>query len=264
MNPRVWRLIVAYDGAAFAGWQRQRNAVSAQGALEEAATRFLGCPVTLHGASRTDAGVHALGQVAHFEHPPHARDFSPEELRRAFNAHLPPELRVLKACRAAAGFHSRFDACGKRYRYRMTLGPASLPLEQGRAWHEARPLDLAAMREAARPLVGKHDFLPFSATPDTPRKPGASTVRTVFRLDIVKRSGGLDIVVEGDGFLFRMVRSLAGALVHVGLGKETPDWVREVLHSGKRTEGVVTAPACGLYLEQVYYRPRKAWKEFAA
>ncbi len=249
----AWRLILAYDGADFFGWQRQSSGVTVQELVERAVAAVFGTAVPVHGASRTDAGVHALGQSAHFEQPAGTRRFSALELRNALNAHLPPQVRVVRVAGARAGFHARFAAKGKRYRYRIFNGSVMPPHELRRAWQVPPPLDLGAMRRAARELVGTHDFAAFAVVSKTKRE---TSVRTITRLEVSRRGRLIAVTVEGDGFLYRMVRSLVGALAHVGLGRQPPEWVGERLRRKSRQAGVVTAPPWGLYLVKVFYGDR--------
>jgi tRNA pseudouridine38-40 synthase len=246
---RTLKLTIAYDGTGFVGWQRQDNGVSIQQCVEEALAPFdpEAVPrVTVEGASRTDAGVHAAGQVASarvaFGHPVDA-------VRRALNIRLPTAIRVLTVEDAAPGFHARYDARGKRYRYRIRTAPVGWPLDRGFVWHVPRPCNVAAMREAARALVGCHDFASFQAT-------GSSVVdtrRTVHRLEVVETADELHIEVEGDGFLRHMVRIITGSLVDVGLGTFPPEWMARVRDVRDRRQAGRTAPASGLILEQVRY-----------
>jgi len=251
---RRWKMIVAYDGTGFAGWQRQKNGMAVQELLERAAASIFGEPVSVAGASRTDAGVHSFGQTAHFDQPAKSRAFTSRELLMGLNAHLPPQIRVMKISKAHPAFHTRFHASGKRYEYRIVSAKVMPPLEINRAWQVPHPLDLERMNRAAASLVGTHDFSAFAATSKDPRE---NTVRTIYRLDARQRRGVITITVEGDGFLYRMVRSISGALVRVGLGRESVEWVADRLSTGERLPGVVTAPAAGLYLVRVYYPPSR-------
>jgi len=219
--------------------------------LVEGAVRSLfGSTATLYGASRTDAGVHALGQVANFIQPTGSRAFSAEELRNALNAHLPPEIRIMRARRAPASFHARFSARWKRYFYRIINARVMPPHELGRAWQVALPLDVGSMRRGGRMLVGEHDFAPYSVNSKTVRE---DTVRRIRRVSVSAKGPLIEVTVDGDGFLYRMVRSIVGAMVQVGLGRQTPDWMAERLRTKRREAGIVTAPPQGLYLVRVVY-----------
>jgi tRNA pseudouridine38-40 synthase len=242
---RRWRCACAYDGAGFAGWQSQAGGGSVQDAIEAALAGILGTAVRIHGSGRTDAGVHAMGQVFHFDA---AWRHGPEKLLAALRSRLPPSIQVRSVRRASADFHARFSAKGKAYTYDVHLGDAD-PFTRPRCWVILRPLDLPAMEEAAGLLRGRHDFRAFSA-----RRPGEEdTVRDLRRLDLRRRGRILRITAEGDGFLYKMVRSLAGALVAVGEGRLTPARVGRILASCERTAVVMTAPPQGLCLRKVLY-----------
>lgn len=245
---RTLRLTLAYDGTAYVGWQRQDNGPSIQQLVEEALAPFAPggpAPVVI-GASRTDAGVHARGQVASvrvsFDHDVGA-------VQRAMNIRLPPDIRVLSVDEARADFHARIDARGKRYRYRIVTAPVVWPMDRWFVWHVPVRLDVTAMRHAARALVGAHDFAAFQAT-------GSSvldTRREIRRIELVEEPGELYIEVEGDGFLRHMVRIITGSLVDVGVGTRRPEWAIEVLEGRDRRLAGRTAPASGLVLEAVFY-----------
>ena len=247
------RLTVAFDGTAYFGWQRQPANVSVQQRLEEALAKLFPSAPCVHSSSRTDTGVHAFGMVAHFDVPRTELGMTPRKLILAVNAHLPEDVRVLAAARSRADFHARFSARGKQYRYQVWNHPAHQPLWRTQAWHFPRPLDLGAMRAAAASLVGRHDFLAFSATPGYARR---QTVRNLTRCD-VRRSGSLiTVVIEADGFLYKMCRGIVGTLVQVGVGRFRPEDVLPMLASRKRSLAGMTAPAHGLVLWRVYYGPK--------
>ncbi len=245
-------LVVAYDGREFAGWQVQPDHPTVQGVLEVALGRVHGVSpgtVRIVGAGRTDAGVHALGQVASYL-PPTPR--SPEVLRAALAGLLPETVRVLAVREMPAEFHARGSAAGKVYRYRVVNRELALPFEAPFAWHVRAPLDLAAMRAAAAHLVGRHDFAAFQ----TAGSPTETTVRTLHRLDVRERPGGVvEVEAVADGFLYRMVRNLVGLLVEVGLGRRPPDDAARVLAARDRSAAGRTAPARGLCLVRVLYPP---------
>lgn len=243
------RVEVAYDGSRFFGWQRQDGFDSVQAALEEAALSLLGEVVTVHGAGRTDTGVHALRQVAHFHVATRLED---DRLRHALNAHLREGVvvRRLETCRD--DFHARFHARAKRYAYLTRTSRFRPPFGRALAHWVASPLDLAAMRAAARRIVGTRDFAAFGNAGSE----RATTVRTVSALRIVARREWFAIVVQGDGFLYNMVRTIAGTLIEVGRGRESPDGVAAALESGERARAGPTAPAGGLYLVRVLYDER--------
>lgn len=241
-----WKCVCAYDGTNFPGWQSQARADAIQDVIEKRLAEIFHQPVRIHGSGRTDSGVHALGQVFHFDA---AWAHGAAKLLAAFRMGLPPDIQIASVKAVAADFHARFQATGKRYEYRVHLGPAD-PFERRYCWAFYRPLDVEAMRTAAAILSGKHDFRAFTALNGPERE---DTVRDLRRLDVVKRGRTIRITAEADGFLYRMVRSLAGVLVTVGEGKMTPAQVRDVLESKTRTAIVQTAPAQGLFLMKVFY-----------
>ena len=244
-----YRATIAYDGTDFFGWQRQPSARSVQQDLEEALLPLSpdGAPVAVHGSGRTDAGVHARGQVAHFDL---AREMDPVALRRALNTRLAPDVRVLAAAVAAPDFDARRSAHSKQYRYFVWNAEVMDPARRRFRHHVPRALDLAAMRRAAAGFVGEHDFAAFTANPD---RPVESTVRRVFAVEVEGDGPEVEIRVTGNGFLYKMVRSISGFLLAVGTGREKPEAVAEVLASRVRTARVESAPACGLSLWQVFY-----------
>jgi len=242
------KLTIGYDGTAYGGWQLQPNRTSVQGLVEAALAELAGQRVVLHGSGRTDAGVHARAQVASCAAP---LSLKPATVRRALNAHLPVEIRILRVQEVDAAFHARFSARGKEYRYQIDVGAVADPFLCRYAWHHPRPLDVPAMRRAARLLQGRHDFAALSAKP---MRPVESTVRTISRLAITRAGQLLVISIQADGFLYKMVRTIVGALVKVGEGKLTGDEMRELLRAGKRVPLVVTAPAHGLFLWRAIYK----------
>lgn len=244
------KLTIAYDGTAYAGWQVQKIGTGVQEKLETALAKLFPAKPRLHGSSRTDTGVHALGMVAHFGAPRAEFNMSVRKLVLAINAHLPEDIRILSAARAPAKFHARFDAKGKQYRYFVWNHAAMNPLLRRTAWHVPRKLDVKAIRAAAPLFVGKHDFQSLAANPGYAKE---STVRTLTRCD-VKRSGPLfTFLIEGDGFLYKMCRGIAGTLVQVGLGKFPASEVRNMLAKRDRRVAGMTAPAHGLVLWKVFY-----------
>ena len=243
---RTVRAEVAYDGSRFFGWQRQAGFPSVQAAIEEAFLDLTGSAVTVHGSGRTDTGVHALRQVAHA----HVDSKLPDErLHHALNVHLADGvvIRALETC--DPDFHARFSARGKRYAYLTATTPFRPPFGQAfHNWNRAS-LDLGAMRCAAADFRGRHDFRAFGNA-GSPRK---STRRTIHGVRIHARRGRVAIVVQGEGFLFNMVRIMAGTLLEVGRGQRSVDSVAQALASGIRTDAGATAPANGLYLVRVLY-----------
>ncbi len=242
-----YKLRLEYDGAGFVGWQRQDNGPSVQAALEAAIQGFCGEAVTVHAAGRTDAGVHALGQVASFDL---AKDVNADTLRDALNAHLrPAAVAVLSAQAAAPDFHARFSALGRAYRYRMVNRRAPLTLEKGRAWFVPQPLDAAAMHEAAQVLIGHHDFTSFRASECQAK----SAVKTLDALDVTRQGEVISIDVRARSFLHNQVRILAGTLKLVGEGKWTREDLAAALAARDRAAAGPTAPPEGLYFLGVEY-----------
>jgi tRNA pseudouridine38-40 synthase len=244
---RTLKITLAYDGTRFVGWQRQSEGESIQGLLEDALAHFEGAPVVAHGAGRTDAGVHALGQVASVEV---AFTHDVATLARALNAQLPEDVRVLSVEEAAPGFHARFSARSKTYRYCIRNGAMATPFERAYVWHVPQPLDVDAMRQAASRLLGRHDFSTFrSIGTDVP-----DAVRTLHASDVVGDAGSLlTYEVSGDGFLRHMVRAIVGTLVEVGRGWRDPAQMDALLQTRDRARAGATAPPHGLFLVRVDY-----------
>ncbi len=243
------RLLVAYEGSGFDGWQSQASGNAVQDFLERAVAGLVGERRVVHGSGRTDAGVHALGQVAHVDVP--EGRLSVEAWAGALNAQLPTGVRVLEVRRAARGFHARFSAVGKEYVYRMWNARPLHPLEAGRVWHLPTPVDRGLLRQCALLLQGSHDFAGFAANRGRPEK---STERTIYTLTLKTAGPLLTVRFAGNGFLYRMVRMLAGSMVRVAQGKADVAWLEELLSrpAGRRTS--FCAPAEGLYLKSVRYR----------
>ncbi len=246
-SPIRYSLRIAYDGAAYAGWQVQPRRRTVQGELEAALCRLTGVPIKLHGSGRTDQGVHAAGQVAHGDLP-HA--IPPANLARALNALLPADIRVLGARVAAPDFHARRHALRKEYRYFIWNGALLPPWQRLYRTLVRPPLDVRAMRRAAALLVGRRDFAAFTANPN--REVGC-TRRRLMRLSVSRRGRELVLRAQSDGFLYKMVRSLAGFLIRVGTGAIPPEEARRILASRTRTARVPTAPPAGLFLWKVWY-----------
>jgi tRNA pseudouridine38-40 synthase len=243
---RTLKLTLAYDGTRFVGWQRQSEGESIQGLLEDALARFEGAPVSVNGAGRTDAGVHALGQVASVRL---TSTHDPATLVRGLNAQLPQDIRILAVDERDERFHARFSARSKTYRYQIRNAPIASPFERAYVWHLAEPLALQAMSRAADLLVGTHDFAAFrSAGSDV-----STTVRTVTRSGWHEVSGRLTYEIAGDGFLRHMVRAVVGTLVEIGRGWRQPEEISGLLQGGTRAQAGATAPPHGLYLVAVDY-----------
>ncbi|MFI5335172.1 MAG: tRNA pseudouridine(38-40) synthase TruA [Opitutales bacterium] len=242
-----WKCVCAYDGGAFDGWQSQPGGNAIQDVIERQLREVLQVDLRIHGSGRTDAGVHALGQVFHFDA---GWKHEPEKLRRALQTGLPRAIQLRRLQRAPVEFHARLSAQGKIYRYEIFLGEAD-PFTTAYCWSLNRPLDWPAVGQAAELLRGRHDFRAFAAEGGVERK---TTVRHLRRLDLVRQGRRVRLTFEADGFLYKMVRSLAGALVNVGLGKLTPSDVAAALKSAKRIPQIQTAPPQGLFLVKVIYQ----------
>jgi tRNA pseudouridine38-40 synthase len=245
-----FRLTIAYDGGAYEGWQVQKIGTGVQQKIEEALAKLFPSQPRLHSSSRTDTGVHALGMVAHFSVPRGSCRMPPKKLLLAINAWLPNDIRVLSVNRARPGFHARFDATSKQYRYFVWNHSAMNPLLRHTAWHVPRRLNLAAMREGAAHFAGTHDFHSFTANPGYERR---STVRKVTRCEIRKSGALFTFLIEGEGFLYKMCRGMVGTVVQVGLGKFDAGEIHRMLSKRDRRVAGMTAPAHGLVLWKVFY-----------
>jgi tRNA pseudouridine38-40 synthase len=242
-----YRLTLEYDGAPFVGWQRQDNGPSVQGALEAAIEKLSGERVTVTGAGRTDAGVHALGQVAHFDL---VKTFEPGKVRDALNYHLRPDpVSVLDAAEADSEFHARFSATGRHYLFRILNRRSPPALEGGKVWHVSQKLDAEAMHAAAQFLVGQHDFTTFRAAECQAQSP----VKTLDQLDVSQRGEEIHIEASARSFLHHQIRSFAGTLKLVGEGKWQPRDVKKALEARDRAACGPVAPPDGLYLVKVDY-----------
>lgn len=244
---RHFKLTIAYDGSRYGGWQLQPDAYTIQQAVEQALAKLAGHPVRVHGSGRTDAGVHARAQVASC---PFATNLAPRVILLALNAHLPEDIRITGVGEVDAKFHARFSAKGKEYRYQIDTGKVADPFTRAYAWHHPRPLNVVAMRRAARLLLGRHNFSALSANP---MRPIDTPVRSISKLVVAKRGNVLTISVRADGFLYKMVRSIVGALVKVGEERLTTEELQALVRAKKRTALIETAPAHGLFLWKVFY-----------
>jgi tRNA pseudouridine38-40 synthase len=244
---RRLKFIVAYDGSPFAGWQSQSHGNTIQDHLERAFERVAGKPVRVHGAGRTDTGVHAVAQCAHVDV---GKLLTPARWTEALNAVLPPTIRVMRCRYVSNEFHARLSAKGKIYRYRIWSAPVLPPFEYRRAWHIARPLDLKILRTAARHFVGTHDFAGFAANRG---KPDESTIRTIHSVRVRQKGSYVTIEFDGDGFLYKMVRLMVGSLVKCALGKMKIEEIIARLDSGQVGPARFAAPAEGLFLVRVRY-----------
>ena len=240
------QLIVEYDGTNYAGWQRQENALAVQQVIEEKLRALTKAPVVIHGASRTDAGVHALGQSAHFDT---ACAIPADKFCFALNTMLPPDIRIRESRQVPETFHARFSTKGKRYRYLFHVHPHAGALNRLTHAHVIYPLDERLMQREALDLVGTHYFAAFAASGSVVK----DTVRTIYRADVVREGTEIRLTVEGSGFLYNMVRIIAGTLIGVGSGKLAPGAFARAIETGSRLDLGVTAPAHGLTLMEVFY-----------
>lgn len=242
-----YKLTIQYDGTRYDGWQRQGNTDNTlQGRLEGVLSRMVGKPVEIQGAGRTDAGVHARGQVASVHLP---EGYTPQEVQNYLNRYLPEDVAVVDVVEVGERFHARLSATGKEYRYHIRMGTVPDVFARKYQYRVEEPLDLAAMERAAGYLTGKHDFRSFCGN----RRFKKSTVREVFHIGVEVCGSDLTLVYRGDGFLYNMVRILTGTLLEVGLGQRTPESMVDVLEAKERTAAGKTAPAQGLVLQEVYY-----------
>ena len=242
-----YKLTLEYDGTPFVGWQAQDNGASVQGALTDAIAAFAGERAAVYGAGRTDAGVHALGQVAHVDL---SKPWDNDTVRDAINFHLRPQpIAVLMAEQVAPDFQARFSAVKRRYLYRIVNRRADLTLDLNRVWRVPRPLDAAAMHDAAQRLIGRHDFTTFRAAECQAKSP----VKTLDRLDVLRVGDEIRIETAARSFLHHQVRSMVGSLVHVGEGKWSTADLEAALTARDRTRCGQVAPPHGLYLVRVEY-----------
>ena len=242
------QMIIEYDGTCYAGWQRQANALAVQQVIEDALRKLTGESIVLHGASRTDAGVHALGQSAHFDT---ASRIPGEKFSYALNAILPHDIRIRRSMDVAPDFHARFSTKGKRYRYLFYDAPHAGALNRNTHAHSIYPLNDRLMHAEAQVLIGTHDFAAFAASGSVVK----DTVRTIWRADVTRADNDVQLIVEGNGFLYNMVRIIAGTLRDNGSGKLAPGALSRAIETGDRLDLGVTAPAHGLTLMEVFYAP---------
>lgn len=237
---------IAYDGTLWGGWQVQQNAPSIQAEIERVLRLLLQMPITLHGSGRTDAGVHALGQVAHFTLP---KVIKTDKICASLNQLLPPTIRVLSLEEAPAEFHARYSATSKIYHYHLYLDPIRDPLKRLYAYHVPHPVDVSLLRQAASYFVGTHDFSSFANVTGTTR----DAIRTVYRIEIIDEPGGVILAFEGSGFLYKMVRNLVGTLLDVCTGKIAQRDLPAILAAKDRKRAGRAAPPQGLFLVSVQY-----------
>lgn len=242
----TYKLTIAYDGRHYCGWQIQKNAQSIHQTMMEAGKKFIREPFTITGGSRTDSGVHALGYVASLRTP---YAIEPRRIQGAFNAHLPKDIVVVVVEVVSDDFHPRYHAVGKHYRYTIYNHALPIPQYLHYAYHYREPLDAQRMRKGALYLLGQHDFIAFSSVKTTVE----DTVRTISHIDVTREADQIYIDVVGDGFLYNMVRMIAGMLIEVGRGQIQPERIGEILNNKDREPVNKTAPANGLTLMTMYY-----------
>lgn len=248
------KLTIAYDGADYSGWQAQKVGVGIQEKIEEAIHRIFPGAGRLHSSSRTDAGVHARGMVAHVEIPDVEFRMPLRKVPLAINAYLPEDIRVMKAAKCKPGFHSRFNATGKQYRYFIWNYPSNDPLLRRFCWHIPVKLDIKKMKLAAAQFVGAHDFKSFAANRNYEVE---NTVRTLWKCDFKKSGNLITFIIEGDGFLYKMCRGIVGTIAQVGLGKIEPSAIKQILDKRDRRLAGMSAPANGLVLWKVFYDKKR-------
>ena len=246
MPMRRIHMIVEYDGTNYAGWQRQSNALAVQQVIEEALSKLTRERIVIHGASRTDAGVHALGQSCHFDTESRIPG---DKFSYAVNTMLPPDIRIRFSEEVSPDFHARFSTKGKRYRYLFYDDHHAGALNRFTHAHSIYRLDEARMQAEANALIGAHDFAAFAASGSVVK----DTVRTIWRADVTRQDHDVQLIVEGSGFLYNMVRIIAGTLRDIGSGKLQPGALKRAIETGDRLDLGVTAPAHGLTLMEVFY-----------
>jgi len=244
-----YKLTIAYDGTAYSGWQIQNNAVSIQSLLEDALTTILRTPTPVVASGRTDAGVHARGQVAHF-----TSETTPDlkKLHLSLNGILPDDIRILSVEETSPDFHARYSAISKEYHYHLHLQRTIDPFKRLYAYHDYSPLDLEKMKEASRHFIGTHDFTTF-ANEASKGSAAKNPIRTITRLDICPEPGGIRLEFEGDGFLYKMVRNITGTLLDVARGKIPVESIPKLFEAKDRTLAPSAAPSRGLFLVNVNY-----------
>ena len=244
-----YKLIIAYDGTLFSGWQIQPNSITIQEKLEKIICIIIKENISLIGSGRTDAGVHALGQTANFkcQNPLQIPKFL-----KSLNGMLPLEIRIIRVEEVSLDFHSRYSAIGKCYHYHLCLDPVQLPFSKNYSWHIFQKFDVELLKKAAKLFIGKHDFTSFA---NESHKGSASKnpVRNLYRLDVIEEAGGVRLEFEGDGFLYKMVRNIVGVLHEVSIGKRDISQINEIFASKDRRKAGKSAPPHGLFLVEVFY-----------
>ena len=245
---RTIHITLEYQGTYYCGWQFQQNGVTIQQKLSEALYQLTGSQTTIHGSGRTDAGVHARGQAASFK----TDSLIPaDRFARAINAHLPEDIAVIEAQEATPDFHARYSALGKQYSYQLYISPQRSPLMRHFAWELRLAPDLDRIRQTLKLFEGTHDFGAFRSA----KSDKISSVRTIWRAELMEKDNSIWLTYQGDGFLYKMVRMLTAAAVHTGFGKMSHEEIAERLLSGHTLNRKLAAPSHGLYLDKVYYEP---------
>ena len=241
------KLTVEYDGSGYAGWQRQKNGLSVQQVVEEAIEKATGAKTVIHAAGRTDAGVHALGQVVHFDTE---TTIPPQKISYALNTFLPEDIRIASSCEVSEDFHARYSAKAKTYVYTFYNAEHASALYRNLSAHARGEIDIDAMKKAAEKIVGTHDFASFCASGSEVD----TTIRTVYSLEIIEHEPPfISLKITGNGFLYNMVRIIAGVLLDVGRGRLSSEDVADIIAAKDRRKASATAPACGLVLKEIYY-----------
>jgi len=248
MTQRNIKLILAYEGTLYLGWQKTISGPSIEEELEKAVSQILQQPVSLQAASRTDAGVHAEGQVVNFFTE---KEMPLDKLQKGLNSILPNDISVLQIEEAPESFHPTLQNCGKEYHYSVCLGPTQLPFYRNFSWHFSYPVNIEEMKKAALHLIGRHDFSAFT------NEKQENNIREIFGIEIEEFVSRLKIRVSGNNFLYKMVRNIVGTLLYVGCGKLSAEEIPAILNSKDRTLAGVTAPALGLVLKEVFYDRKK-------
>ena len=249
MTLQTYKLTIAYDGTHYCGWQVQPNGLTIQGVIENALKIYCKEPIRLIGAGRTDSGVHAKGQVAHFRTE---QDLNPLNLKRALNGILPLSIRIMNAELADTHFHAQRSAHSKEYHYSIALGDVALPFIQPYVWHERRHLNIPLLKESTHLFIGRHNFSAFANAQESGAA-GKNPFRTIFRLDCIDTEYGIRLEFEGNGFLYKMVRNITGMLVAVASGKRRADEITLLLLGAPRCSAARAAPPTGLTLIKVSY-----------
>ncbi|WP_348663703.1 tRNA pseudouridine(38-40) synthase TruA [Chlamydia vaughanii] len=248
-------LLLAYQGTAYAGWQRQPKDLSIQEVLENSLTKVIGKRVPVVSSGRTDSGVHAFGQVVHFSQPDHPAFLQPQGIKKMLNANLPKDIVIRDVVITDEGFHARFQAVAKEYRYSLTRVSKPLPWQRYFSYHPRHNINTNLMQEGARYLLGTHDFASFA----NHGRDYTSTVRTLFKLDIIEKDETVTIICKGNGFLYKMVRNIVGSLLDVSKGKYPPAYIKEILEKKNRRQGPPAAPSYALSLHHVCYKEPYNW-----